>query len=488
MEPRRCDVLVIGGGIIGSLILRELSRYALDLLLVEAANDLSTGATACNGGVVHSGYDPEPEKLKARLNVRGNALYPSLAEELGVRFLHCGSMIVVFEESDLSMLDEYFRRGRTNGVPDLELITDRDRILRMEPHLNPEVRAALWAPSAGAVNPMEVTLAAVENAVHNGAEVWLASPVTKLQLQSDGNLIAQTLRGPVLARRVVNAAGLYADDVAALAGEPEFRIRPRKGGQYITDKRVGHLVRSFVYMAPSKLSKGRSAGPTTEGNLILGTSSVYVEDRGDRATTVEGETFVMEGVRRLLPEFPSDCIIRRCAGLRPTIEGEDFWIAPSVHHPSLIHAAGIQSPGVAAAPAIAEEVTRLLGETGLPLKANPRFDPGRLRPPHFAELSDKERDVLIRDDPSFGRIVCRCEQVSEAEVRETLRGPLAVPTLDAVKRRCRAGMGRCQGAFCRPRVARIITETCGLPLEEVTLRGGRSQVFHRRGEHETPQG
>ncbi len=473
----QADVLVIGGGIVGAFVLRELCRYRLRALLVEAASDLATLTTAANGGVVHAGYDPEPGTRKARLNVRGSALYPAVAAELGVRFVRCGSMIVALDRGVLPALEKYYERGRRNGILAMALITDRDRLFQMEPRLNRSALAAMWCPNTAVINPMQATLATAEHALQNGSRVRLNTPVLALAPAGREALLARVPRGVIRASFVVNADGLAADEVAAMLGGPEFHIRPRKGEQYYCDRKYGYLVRSFLYSPPTRLSKGMSIGPTEAGGITLGVTSEPVDDRRDFSTTRAGDERIDQACRRLIPELPDKTVIRRFAGLRPAIEGEDFLIATSAHHHRLIHAAGIQSPGIAAAPAIAEEVVGLLAEEGLPLRPNPDYVPLLPARPGFAGLTDEERSALIEREPAYGRIVCRCEQVSEGEVRRALAGPLAVPTVDAVKRRTRAGMGRCQGAFCRPRVARLIAEVFRLPIERVTLKGGGSWLF-----------
>jgi len=471
------DVVIIGAGVVGTGIARELARYDLRVVLVEKRADVAFGTTKANTALVHAGYDAEPGTWKARLNVRGNALYPKVCGELGVSHKNTGSLVVALSEEQAAHLHELKERGEANGVPGLEVIP-RERVLAIEPGVNADVVAALWAPTGGITSPWELAIAYAENAVANGVELLLSSPVIGIDM-SEGRVASVRCPGVVIDTKfVVNAAGIWADDIERMVGRDDFEITPRRGEYYLLDKRVGHLVSRPLFPVPSQSTKGIVVAPTVDGNLIAGPNALLVGDKGDLATTAAGLAEVIEGARRLVPGLPARESITNFAGLRAVaVPAGDFVIGVSPGVPNFVNAAGIQSPGLTAAPAIAEAVRDILADAGLELVEKPDFNPVRERPMRFSELGRDEQSALIEGNPLWGHIICRCETVTEAEIVEALHRPVPCTTLDGVKFRTRAGAGRCQGGFCGPRVVDIIHRELGIDPEQVTKKGGRSYIL-----------
>lgn len=484
MQPRRiaADVVIIGAGVVGTGIARELSRYDVRAVLVEKQADVAFGATKANTALVHAGYDAEPGTWKARLNVRGNALYPKVCADLGVAYRNCGSLVAAIREDEIVHLHELKARGARNGVPGLEVIPG-ERAREIEPNVNPSVIAALWAPTGGITSPWELAIAYAENAVANGVELLLSAPVTGIEVRGwGGRAFSVRCPGAVIdARFVVNAAGIWADDIERMVGQDDFEITPRRGEYYLFDKRVGDLVSRPLFPVPGESSKGIVVAPTVDGNLIAGPNALLVGDKGDLATTAAGLAEVLEGARRLVPGLPVRESIANFAGLRAVaVPVGDFVIGPSPEMPNFINAAGIQSPGLTAAPAIAETVCDILAHAGLALREKADWNPVRKGPKRFSDLGPDEQSSLIEQDPLWGHIICRCESVTEAEIVEALHRPAPCTTLDGVKFRTRAGAGRCQGGFCGPRVLAIISRELGIPPEQVTKKGGGSYILSGR--------
>ncbi|MGE5573025.1 MAG: NAD(P)/FAD-dependent oxidoreductase [Bacteroidota bacterium] len=467
------DVAVIGAGVVGAAIARELARYDLAVVLIEREVEAAFGTSKANSGVVHAGFHSTPGTLKASLCVQGNALFDDLARELSVPLRRNGSLMVAMSPDEVSVLCEHFEQGRRNGVPGLRLL-DGDEARELEPGLAPEVVAALYAPTGGVVCPYELTFALVENAVANGVTFMAGSSVTALHLR-DGRVAAvETPQAIIETAWVVNAAGLFADRVAAMAGDESFQIRPRKGEEYLLDRRVGGLVRSTIFPVPTAVSKGILVIPTVDGNLMVGPTAEDTRDRLDLATTRAGFEAVFAAARRMVPSVSSRDIIASFAGLRAASSEDDFIMRPSPVARGLVHVAGIESPGLTAAPAIARMVVEILRDEGLKMRARRAFNPVRPVPVRFAHLSRSDKARLVASDPAFGRIVCRCETVTEAEVVSAIRR--GARTVDGVKLRTRAGMGRCQGGFCLPRVMKILSRELGVPLERITKRGPGSVI------------
>ncbi len=460
------DVLIVGGGVVGAALARELSRYRLRVALAEQEADVAFGTSKANSGIVHSGIHDHPGTLKARLCVRGNALYPALAAELNFLYRKNGSVVIARDEAELSALDHLAEQGKANGVPDFRRIGP-DELYRLEPNLAPGLAGALLAPSGGIVIPFDLVFALVENAVANGVQLMLGTTVLRIHQASDG-LIAETNRGSIHTRYLINAAGVSAAAIAALVGDDSFAIQMIKGEEYLLDRKLQGLVERTIFPLPTAISKGILVMPTVEGNIMIGPTAHEVNDRGDLATSRRGWEEVYAEVKTLVPALRPNDLITSFAGLRAASDRDDFIIEPSQVTPRLIHAAGIKSPGLTATPAIAEYIVALLGEAGLELTPNPRFNPERPLT-RLRNLEPAAQTKLMAEQPEYAKIVCRCELVSEGEIRDAIRR--GATTVDGVKLRTRSGMGRCQGGFCTPRIIQILSEMQGMPPETVTKKG-----------------
>ncbi len=461
------DVVIIGCGVIGAAAAMELSRYRASVLILERENDVAVGTTKANSAVLHAGYDPKPGTLMARLNVRGNRLAMEYCEALDVPYKRCGSLVLAFSEKEVGTLRELLDRGVKNGVPGLEILTG-DEARRREPELADTVLAALWAPTAGIVSPWEMCLAFAETAVKNGAELRLNTEVTGLEKTESGWRV-RTNRGDVEARYVVNAAGVESDLVHDMAAHHAFDVKPSRGEYYLLDKAEGNRVGTVVFQCPSERGKGVLVSPTVHGNLIVGPNA-EPSAREDISTTAQGLDFVRETAKLSVPGVDFSKSIRNFAGVRANTGHDDFVI--SVPAPHFVDLAGICSPGLTSAPAIGEYAAELLAGEGLSLEKKEDFVFTRKRI-RFQELSPEARAELVAKDPAYGRVICRCETVTEGEIRASFDTPIPPVSVDGVKRRVNAGMGRCQGGFCGPRVVEILSEKLGVaPGEVVKDRAG----------------
>jgi len=471
------DILIVGGGVTGTAIARELSRYQLDVVLVEKSPDVCTGTSKSNTALIHAGFNADPNKQKGRLNVRGNELYHErIQHELDVPIEWRGAMVVATDESERPKLEELLAKGQDNGVDGLEIL-ERERLLEKEPHLTDDAVAALWAPTAGIVNPFELTVGFANNAVENGASIELEAEVTDIT-KTAGGFTVETARGEIDAETVINAAGLYADEISAMVGVDDFEITPRRGEYYLYDKQFDVDVQTTIFPVPTEVTKGIVVTPTDEGNVLIGPNAQEIDDKRDKATTREGLDEVLSGAQETVPELTKDDVIKEFAGLRPAIkETGDFRIQIEEAVPGFINAAGIQSPGLASAPATAELVVDLVEELRGDLEEDPTFDPNYSGPPKVRHMSHEERAALIEEDEAYGQIICRCETVTEGEIRDAINQPVPAKTVNAIKRRVRPGAGRCQGGFCGPRVVEILSEELGIPMTDVKLEGEGSELL-----------
>lgn len=476
---KRTDVLVIGGGIVGTAVLRELSKYRLNCLLVEKEPDLSIGTTKANSAILHAGFDAQLGSIKARTNVRGNYLYHSLEKELDLHIAWTGSLVVATNADEAAVLSELLSRGRQNGISGLEILSPEE-VLKREPNLTSQVTGALWAPSAGVCWPFGVALAFARCAVQNDAEVWTNCGVQSLKKLPGGGFSVVTERGCIEARYVVNAAGVRADEVARLAGDTSFTISPRKGEYLLFDKKAADkLVHGVIFPTPSAHSKGILVCTTVHGNTFIGPDATNIEQKDDLAVTAAGMERITSGARKLLPNLPLGEAITEFSGLRAVADREDFILEASAVE-GLIHAAGMQSPGLTAAPAVAEEVVAIVRkmEPGLELKEE--FLGHLTAEPEFHKLTTGEQAKLIQQNSLYGRVICRCETVTEAEIIAAIHQTCGARTVDGVKRRTRAGMGRCQGGFCGPKVTQILARELEIPVTEVLKEGTGSQLFYAK--------
>lgn len=465
------DVLIIGGGIAGCAIACELSRYRLRIAMVEKECEVGFGTSKSNSGIIHAGHHGDPASLKGRLEWEGNQAWDGLHRELDFGFKRIGELTVAFDDAQVETLEKLKAQGEKKGVPGLE-IWGRRRIAEEEPNLSRDIQAALHAPTAGVVNPYQVCFSLLENARTNGLEVYLESPVTGIS-KDDGLLTVKTPRSSFQARFVINAAGLYSDQIAAMAGVGDFTIRPRKGEEYMLDKRLLGLVKRIVFPCPTPSSKGILVIPTFDSTIMVGPTALDVDDKENLNTSLEGAEEVFESVRRLVPGISERDCIAEFAGLRAVADGGDFIIGPSTCK-GFINVAGIQSPGLTAAPAIAGMVADILEGEGLRLDPDDTFTPTIEKRTVFASLPVDEQVRLAREEEGWDRIGCRCELVSEREIVDAIhRG---AHTLDGIKFRTRAGMGRCQGGFCTWRCMELLSRELGISITEITKRGGDSWI------------
>lgn len=470
---KKTDFAIIGAGVVGGMIARELSRYQNSILIIEKENDVARGSSAANSAIVHAGFDAKPGSLKARLNVAGSRMMEQTAKQLGVKYRKNGSLVVGFSEEDHATLLELKKRGEENGVEGLRML-EREELLTLEPNIGDTVTTALYAPTGAIVCPYELTISAVGSAMDNGAELMLDTTLLGIEKQEDGFLL-HTDREDIKAGAVINCAGLYADRVAAMVGDTRFHIHPRRGEYILLDRECGELCNTTIFRTPSALGKGILVSPTVDGNLLLGPTAEEMEDKEDKDTTREGLAAVTAQAKERLKGIPFNKAITSFAGLRAVGSTGDFIIDSPL--PGFFNAAGIESPGLSSAPAIALYMIELIKEGGFVLEPKEDFQAERTLPHAFRELTQQEKNKVIAKDPSFGRMVCRCEEVSEGEILTAIRQNPPARDLDGIKRRTRAQMGRCQGGFCSPTVLTLLAKEWGVEPTEVTKSGKGSAVL-----------
>lgn len=470
------DVVVAGGGVIGAMTARELTKYALSVCVVEKENDIACGASKANSGIVHGGFDPEPDTLKARMNTVGVEKLFSAAAMLNVPIKRNGSLVCAFSTEEDAHIRALYERGIQNGIPSVEVISGNEA-RAMEPALSDAVTSALWVPTAGIVCPYELTVAAMGNAMDNGAELRVNFEIVSV-VRQDGVFIITAASGEtVRARYLVNCAGGYADRVSAMAGDTSFTIIPRAGEYMLLDKEEGTRVSRTIFQVPTAAGKGILVSPTVDGNLLIGPTAVAVDTPADTQTTVAGLDTVLRLAKKSVPSVDARRVITSFSGVRASEKNGDFILAASDTVEGLVNVAAIDSPGLTSCVAIAEYAVEILKQAGLALTENNRFDGRRADPHAFRKMTDDQKDEFIKAHPDYGKIVCRCEGVSEGEIRAAIRQNPPARDLDSVKRRTRSGMGRCQGGFCTPYVMRLIAEECGNTMQDVTKRGGASTML-----------
>ena len=462
------DAVIIGAGVVGCAAARELSRYELKILVIDRESDVCEGTSKANSAIIHAGFDAEPGTLKAKLNVQGNALMDRLSDELDIPFKRVGAMVVCYGDDELPKLRNLLERGETNGVKGLKIL-NRDDALALEPNLADEVYAALYAPTSGIVCPFEMTLAFAENAYMNDAEFMLSAEVTGIEKTADGFTV-KTTKDDVEAGIVINCAGVYADRIHDMVCEPSFSVTPRRGEYLLLDRNAGKTVGCTIFQLPTKMGKGILVSPTVHGNLLLGPTADDTDDREFTATTRDGLDSVKKKSALSVKNIPYGQVITSFSGLRATGSTGDFIIREDEKIKGFIDAAGIESPGLTSAPAIALYIKDIVSGI-LPLREKADFDPIRKGIPKLASMPAEERAELIRQRPDYGQIVCRCEQISEGEILDSIERPLGATTLDGVKRRVRAGMGRCQAGFCSPKVIDMLAEKQGISYGGVKKNG-----------------
>lgn len=459
------DVIIIGAGVCGCAVARELSRRKGKFLVLERGEDVCLGTSKANSGIVHAGFDAEPGSWKARMNLRGNFLMGELAGELEIPFVRNGSLVVCTEKGQEKELWKLKQRGERNGVQGLEIL-ERETLLEMEPNLSEHAEAALYAPTGGIVCPFGLTIALAENACTNGVEFSFETEVQEIQRTVEGYCL-KTSKGAYETRTVVNAAGVYADVLHNMVSEKKLHITPRKGEYQLLDRTAGGHVKRTVFALPGAYGKGVLVTPTVHGNLLLGPTVADICDKEGTDTTSEGLKEIVKKASQTVEHIPFRQVITSFAGLRAHEDGGDFVLGEPEDAPGFFDCAGIESPGLTSAPAIGEYLAGKIAEK-LVLSENPEFCPKRKGILNPAGLPEQERNELIRREPAYGRIICRCEGISEGEILDAVRRPLGAVTLDGIKRRTRAGMGRCQAGFCSPKVMELLVRECG--AEWKTLR------------------
>ncbi len=471
------DVIIIGSGVTGCSIARTLSKYDLNICVLEKEAEIASGTTKANSGVIHAGYAAAREYTKRYLCIKGNKMYTQAAKELNFPFERIGSFVVAQEDDQIKELEEERKKGIEDGIPDLELILDKKRIKEMEPLLTDKVVGVLHAPSAGLASPYELTFALAENAAMNGVKFFRNHEVVKIKHQ-DYKFTVRTHKGEFQTKNLINAAGLYAARISRMLGLDYFSIMPRKGEYVLFDRNAIQLNKILFPMA-TKISKGILVCPTLHGNTFAGPNAQNINDPEDISTTTAGLKEILDGGRLLVPSLPLRSSIRNFAGLRAVPDSYDF-IIDNTDVYGFINVAGILSPGLTATFAIAEKVVEFLELLGVQLNIKDNYNPIRPKPERFKDFTKEELDKKIQEDPRWGRIICRCETIPEKEIINAIKAPVGANTIDGVKFRCRPGMGRCQGGFCRPRVIEILSRELNKPFEEITKRGEDTNILMGR--------
>ena len=465
--PKHYDTIIIGAGVVGCVAARALSRYKLNILVLEAQDDVACGASKANSGIIHAGYDCIPGTLKAKLNVEGTAMFPALAKELDFPFKINGSLVLCFHEEEHNHLEELYRRGQSNGVSGLKILT-AEEAYKLEPNLAPGLHSALWAQGAGIVSPYEATIAFAENAAENGVEFLLEAAVTKL---TAGQVFtAETEKGSFSADTVINAAGIESDTIHNFVAESKEAILPQRGQYYLLDNAYKDFVKCTLFPLPGPKGKGILIAPTTDGNILIGPNAedmseeALFEERCDTQTTWMGLKEVIEKGGASVADLPIWGRITAFSGIRTKHSSGDFIVNEPV--PGFINSLAIDSPGLSAAPAIGEMLAKMVSERLKP-EANPSYNPKRVGIKRFSLLPFEEQAALIKENSDYGHIVCRCETVTEAEILEAIHRPLGARKLAAIKRRTRAQMGRCQGGFCSIKLGEILSRELGISEESI---------------------
>ena len=467
------DIVIIGAGVIGCAVARELSKYNANVLVLDKNEDVCAGTSKANSAIIHSGYDAKNGTLKAQFNVRGNAMMDDLCRDLDVPFKRIGSLTICTDESQIADLEKLKERGEQNGVPGLKIL-NREELLEIEPHIADGVVAALYAPTAGIICPFKLTIALAENACENGVRFHLMTEVTKIEKADEGWKVT-TNHGEYLTRTIVNAAGVYADEMNNMVSKNKLTIIPRRGDYILLDRTAQGYVRHTVFQLPTELGKGVLVTPTVHGNTIIGPTAVDIDDKESTATTASAIAQVTEKSAISIKGLPTRQVITSFAGLRAREAGKDFILGEAEDAEGFFNCAGIQSPGLSSAPAIGAYIADLIKEK-LTLSEKEDFVATRKDILDPSKLSLEERNELIKKEPAYGTIVCRCESVTEGEIIDAIRRPLGARSLDGVKRRVRAGMGRCQGGFCSPKVMDILVREWGLSMQDITKSGGDSHI------------
>ena len=467
------DVVVVGGGVVGGLILRQLTKYQLNCALIEKENDVCMGQSKANSGIVHAGFDAKEGSLKAKFNVLGNAMMPKVTKELGVKYINNGSLVVAFDENDLATLKSLKVRGEKNGVPGLEILS-KEELLKKEPNISDNALGALYAPTGGIVCPYDLAIAAIGNAMDNGAKLFTSFNTISIEKKNGVFTLVSESGEQVQAKVIINAAGYGAEKLANMVGDYSFKIGARKGEYILLDK--GYFVKSTLFFTPTEKGKGILVTDTVDNNTLLGPTSEEIDDN-DTSTSANGLAFVISKVKEMCKNVPLGDTITSFTGVRAYCDRHDFIIEKSSAVEGFINVAGIESPGLTSSPAIAEYVVNDIIGSLFDLKVNENFNPIRKREYFFRYLNNQEKTEVIKKNPIYGKIICKCEKITEGEIVSAIKENPPALDLDAIKRRTRAGMGRCQSGFCQPNLVEILARELNIPIECVTKKGKGSELL-----------
>lgn len=470
------DVIIIGAGVSGAAVARELSKDKRRIAVLERASDVCEGTSKANSGIVHAGHDAKPGTLKAKLNIRGSQMMETLSAELDFPFKQNGSLVLCFDEKDRGKLEELLQKGEKNGVRGLRIV-EKEELAEMEPGISEEAVEALYAPTGGIVCPFGLTIALAENACMNGVEFHLNTEVTKIEKiemeKTESGYRLTTSKGVFEAAIIINAAGVYADRIHNMVSRKKMHITPRKGEYCLLDKAVGNYISHTLFQLPTRFGKGVLVTPTVHGNLLVGPTAVDIEEKEGVNTTADGLADLWQRGSLSVKQLPAGKIITSFAGLRAHEDGGDFIIEEAPDAKGFIDVAGIESPGLTCAPAIGEYVAEMV-QAIAPAEKKKDFIAGREGIPEMASADEKKRKALIKKNPAYANVICRCELVTEGEILEAIHRPLGATTLDGIKRRTRAGMGRCQSGFCSPKVVEILARELHCDIGDITKAGGES--------------
>ena len=473
----KARIAVIGGGVIGCAVAREMSAFDADLLVIERAADVSEGASKANSGIVHAGHDAVPGTLKAKFNIQGSAMMEAVCKELSVPYQQNGALVLAFHEDQIDTLYELLEQGRRNGVEGLEIL-NTDQVIALEKYTNPNVKAALHVKTSALASPYELTFALADHAKLNGAEFLFNTHVLKIE-NADKAFQIKTDHGVIKADIVVNCAGIGAGVLHNQQSDRKVSITPRKGEYYLLDREIRPAFTHTMFQTPTKMGKGILITPTLHEGLLLGPTAMDIEDGLDVSTTADALKAVRQVTTVTWPEESLKTVITTFAGIRAHEEGGDFIVGAVEGVRGAYEAIGIESPGLSSAPAIGQYLAELIADDYHLIKKDTR-NPPPAYPKPFAAMTLEEKEQAYRINPAYGSVVCRCEQITEAEIRAAIRRPVGATTLDGVKRRVRAGMGRCQGGFCSPRVMEILSEELQKDLNQITKSGGSSAILSSR--------
>lgn len=473
---KKTDIVIIGAGAVGSALARELAKYKLDVTVVEKNEDLGGDSSKSNSAIIHTGYDAKPGTLESQLVVAANPMYDKITKDLDIPFSRIGALLPAFTQEQFEQLPALKHKAMLNRVYDIEYLTG-EQMLKMEPNLNPEVKGGLYIPRESIIDPFLLCIALAENAADNGVHFLLGTKCTGIKVEEGAVTTVQTTAGDIQTKYVINAAGLYCDEIAGYVGKADYYVTPRKGQFYILDKNTSCQVGMIILPIPTKVTKGKLMCPTIHGNMLVGPTAEDMLDKEDKSTNAAGLESIAADVRKMIPNVNLRDTITQYSGLRAQRNPEGLNIDVYDDLKGYVNISGVRSTGLTGSVAIAKYVVDLMIEGGMHAEFKTDFNPIRKGTPIFAELSNEERAALIAKDPRYGNVICRCETVTEGQICDAIHRTLGARSVDGVKRRLRAGMGRCQGGFCGPRVIEILARELGITPEEVRKNDPGSEML-----------